>query len=128
MMKDGKISVVIIGGGETGTPLLRQLAEAPFVEILGVADLHEDAPGMVLAKEKGIPVTIDFMELARKGEEVDIIIEVTGVPEVRERLRTYMQESNNHHTIIMHEMIAILMMSLSRGKLVAMKHGEVEYN
>lgn len=126
-MKEGKISVVVIGGGETGTPLLRQLAEAPFVEILGVADLDEDAPGMMLATEKGIATTTDFMELVQKGSEVDIIIEVTGVSEVRERLRTYMQQSENHHTIIMHEMIAILMMSLSRGKLVDIKHGEIEY-
>lgn len=126
-MKEGKISVVVIGGGETGTPLLRQLAEAPFVEILGVADLDKDAPGMMLATEKGIVTTTDFMELVQKGSEVDIIIEVTGVSEVRERLRTYMQQSENRHTIIMHEMIAILMMSLSRGNLIDMKHGEVEY-
>lgn len=126
-MEERKISVVVIGGGETGTPLLRQLAEAPFVKILGVADLDENAPGMMIAKEKGITATTDFMELVQRGNEVDIIIEVTGVPEVRERLRTYMQQSENHHTIIMHEMIAILMMSLSQGCLVNMKHGEIEY-
>jgi predicted homoserine dehydrogenase-like protein len=127
-LKEGKIRIAIIGGGETGTPLLRQLVDADFVEVVGVADLQETAPGVVLAREKGIATTTDFMELAYKGEEIDIMIDVTGVPEVRERLRTYMQESGNNHTIIMHEMIAILMMSLSQGKLVAMKHGEVEYN
>lgn len=126
-MNNGKINIVIIGGGETGTPLLRQLAAAPFVNIIGVADLQETAPGMVFAKENGIAVTTDFMELVQKGSEIDIIIEVTGVPSVREQLRTYMQESANQHTIIMHEMIAILMMSLSQGELVAMKHEQVEY-
>lgn len=126
-MNNGKINIAIIGGGDTGTPLLRQLAKASFVNIVGVADLHEDAPGMVFAKERGIDITTDFMELAQKGSEIDIIIEVTGVPSVREQLRVYMQESANQHTIIMHEMIAILMMSLSQGELVAMKHSQVEY-
>lgn len=127
-MKNGKINIVVIGGGETGTPLLKQLAEAPFVTVLGVADLQEDAPGIVFARNQNIPTTTNFMDLVARGEEVDIIIEVTGVPAVREQLRTFMQESNNTHTIIMHEMIAVLMMSLSRGSLIDMKHGEVEYN
>lgn len=127
-MKDGKIRIVVIGGGETGTPLLKQLAEAAFVDVLGVADLQEDAPGISFAREKGISTTTNFMELVQRGEEVDIIIEVTGVPAVREQLRTYMQDSANHHTIIMHEMIAVLMMSLSLGSLIEMKHSAVEYN
>ena len=66
-------------------------------------------------------------KLAGLGESVDIIIDVTGVAEVRDRLRASMQESGNRHTIIMHEMIAILMMSLSQGRLVAAKHEAVDY-
>ena len=32
--------IVVIGAGETGTPLLQQLLNAPFVQVLGVADLN----------------------------------------------------------------------------------------
>jgi hypothetical protein len=39
-----------------------------------------------------------------------------------------MQESGNRHTIIMHELIAVLLMSLSQGKLVSMKHKSVDYD
>ncbi len=122
------IRIVLIGAGETGTPLLKQLLAADFVEVVGVADLNEDMPGIQLARQHGIATTQDFMTLVRLGDAVDIIIDVTGAAKVREQLRQYLQESGNHHTIIMHELIAVLLMSLSQGKLVSMKHGPVDYD
>jgi predicted homoserine dehydrogenase-like protein len=122
-----KIRIVLIGAGETGTPLLRQLLAASFVDIVGVADLSDEQPGIKLAKEHGVATTNDFMTLASLGTAVDIIIDVTGVAKVRDQLRHYLQESGNHHTIIMHELIAVLLMSLSQGKLVSMKHNPVDY-
>ncbi|MCU7853651.1 MAG: oxidoreductase [Candidatus Thiodiazotropha sp. (ex Monitilora ramsayi)] len=122
------IRIILIGAGETGTPLLRQLLAASFVKVVGVADLDDQMPGIQLAKEHGVQTTNDFMSLAQLGDEVDIIIDVTGVAKVREDLRQYMQESNNHHTIIMHELIAVLLMSLSQDELVSMKHNSVGYD
>ncbi|HYC43464.1 MAG TPA: oxidoreductase [Noviherbaspirillum sp.] len=122
-----KIRVGIIGAGETGTPLIKQLLDASFVEVLGVADLKDDMPGMALARARGIKTTNDFMDLAMLGHQIDIIIDVTGVQAVREKLREYLQASANGHTIIMHEMIAVLMMSLSQNKLVTTKHNQVDY-
>ncbi|MGE5466766.1 MAG: oxidoreductase [Ignavibacteria bacterium] len=121
------IRIVLIGAGETGTPLLKQLLAADFVEVIGVADLNDDMPGIQLARQHGIATTKDFMTLARLGDAVDIIIDVTGAAKVREQLRQYLQESGNHHTIIMHELIAVLLMSLSQGKLVSMKHNAADY-
>lgn len=122
-----KIRIGLIGAGETGTPLLTQLLNADFVEVVGVADLNDDMPGIQLARKHGIKTTNDFMDIARLGNNLDILIDVTGVPAVREKLRTFFHDSGNHHTIIMHEMIAILMMSLSQNKLVSMKHNQVDY-
>lgn len=122
-----KIRVGIIGAGETGTPLIKQLLDASFVEVVGVADLKNDMPGMLLARTHGIETTNDFMDIALLGHNVDIIIDVTGVPAVREKLREYMQANANGHTIIMHEMIAVLMMSLSQNKLITTKHNQVDY-
>ena len=120
--------IVVIGAGETGTPLLKQLLNAPFVQVLGVADLDLSLPGIALAKEHGVATTNDFMTLVSKGKEVDIIIDVTGAPKVRETLRKYMVDTGNDHTLIMHERIALLMMSLSAGQLVTGKHDKLEYN
>lgn len=122
------IRIILIGAGETGTPLLRQLLAAPFVKVVGVADLDDRMPGIKLAREHHVPTSNDFMSLVGLGDAVDIIIDVTGVAKVREALRRHMQESGNHHTIIMHELIAVLLMSLSQGKLVAMKHRSVDYD
>lgn len=119
--------IAVVGAGDTGTPLLKQLLTAPFVTVLGVADLDLTMPGIALAKEHGVKVTNNFMELAALGNEVDIIIDVTGAPKVREALRKHMVDSGNTHTLIMHESIALLMMSLSAGKLVSGKHGDQEY-
>lgn len=121
------IRVGVIGAGETGTPLLRQLLGAEFVEVVGVADLDPAAPGMVLARIHGCTTTGDLDDLADLGEGADVLIDVTGVPEVRDRLRQRLQESGNRHTIIVHELIAVLMMSLSQGRLVGTKHGVTDY-
>ncbi|OWW19762.1 hypothetical protein AYR66_09850 [Noviherbaspirillum denitrificans] len=84
-------------------------------------------PGMALARARNVKTTNDFMDIAMLGLNVDIIIDVTGVPVVREKLREYLQATANGHTIIMHEMIAVLMMSLSQNKLVTTKHNQVDY-
>ena len=126
-MPNSTFRVAVIGAGETGTPLLQQLLDAPFVTVLGVADLDPDAPGMRLARGRGVETTTDFMDLARLGDRLDVLIDVTGVPQVREALRQHMQDTDNRHTIIMHEVIVQLMLSLSKGALVRLKHGDVEY-
>ena len=119
--------IVVIGAGDTGTPLLKQLLDSSFVEVLGVADLDLGMPGIQLARQHGVTVTCDFMELVQQGDAVDIIIDVTGSAQVREQLRQHMVASHNNHTLIMHEQIALLMMSLSAGQLIDSKHGQQEY-
>ena len=126
MAKD-TFRIAVIGAGETGTPLLEKLMDAPFVNLLGVADLDADAPGMRLARERGVTTTTDFMDLARLGETVDVLIDVTGVAKVREALRQHMQDSGNHHTLIVHEMVVQLMLSLLSGRLVTLKHDVQDY-
>ena len=119
--------IVVIGAGETGTPLLQQLLNTPFVQLLGVADLNLEQPGVALAQKHQIPVTSNYMDLVQRDNKVDIIIDVTGAAKVREQLRQFMVESGNSHTVIMHERIALLMMSLSAGEVVGGKHGIQEY-
>ena len=126
-MKNGKIRVAIVGGGETGTPLLRQLLHAKFVEVTGVADLDTSAPGMQMAAEHGIATTTDFMDLVDERQAPDIVIDVTGVKQVRKSLREHMASTGNRRTVIMSEIEACLLMSLSRGSLVELKHGEQGY-
>jgi acetaldehyde dehydrogenase (acetylating) len=126
-MTNGKIRVAIVGGGETGAPLLSQLLAASFVEVTGVADLDTAAPGMRMAAARGIATTTDFMNLVSGHEAPDIVIDVTGVKAVRQGLREHMATTGNRRTSIMSEIEACLLMSLSRGSLVELKHGEQGY-
>ncbi len=126
-MPNKTFRIAVIGAGETGTPLLQKLLEAPFVELLGVADLDPEAPGIRLVRARGVTTTTDFMELARLGETVDVLIDVTGAPKVREALRQHMQDSGNHHTLIVHEVVVQLLLSLLAGQLVRLKHEALDY-
>jgi acetaldehyde dehydrogenase (acetylating) len=119
--------VGVIGAGETGTPLLRQLVDAPFVEVVAVADLNIDTPGMRFAKEHGVLVTHNGLDIAEMGPKVDILIDMTGSPKVRDDLRRYMQFSGNSHTVIVHERVAMLMLSLCTGEMATTLHGESGY-
>lgn len=120
--------IIVIGAGQTGTPLLRQLLAAPFVQVLGVAELDLSLPGVALARSHGVPVHQDYMDLLQQhGAAADIVIDVTGQAPVRETLRKHMVDSGNQKTVILHERIALLMMSLSAGTLVPSRHGDVAY-
>ena len=123
-----KIRIALIGAGETGTPLLRTLLAQEFVELVGIADLDSAMPGILLAQQNGVTTTNNFMDFLALGDQVDILIDVTGAPKVREQLRSALQERNNKHTIIMHEMIAVLLMSMAQGKLVSIKHNHLNYS
>ncbi|KAA0598639.1 putative homoserine dehydrogenase-like protein [Azospirillum lipoferum] len=126
-MPNDLFRVAVIGAGETGTPLLRKLLAVPFVELLGVADLDREAPGMRLADQHGVKTTTNFHDLAELGERLDVLIDVTGVPAVRESLRKAMQETGNHHTVIVHETVIQLMLSLLNGELVRLKRDMQDY-
>src|SRR5229473_478527 len=78
-------NVAIIGAGSGGSALLTILAPDPLVRIVGVAEIDPKAPGLRLAKRYGIPVTRNFRDLL-SSEEVDLVIDVTGNPEVEEAL------------------------------------------
>jgi predicted homoserine dehydrogenase-like protein len=121
-----KIRIAIIGAGQTGTPLLGQLIGMNFIDVVKIADTNEDAPGIIVARERNIPVTKDYMDIARMGRDVDMIIDVTGVKEVRNKLREYMAETDNKHTVIVPELVAILLLSLAKGELVR-GHGYQQY-
>lgn len=53
----------------------------PGIEIVGVADKDEGAPGIVLARELGLPVAANYRKFL-KAEGVDLIIDVTGDPDL----------------------------------------------
>jgi two-component system sensor histidine kinase DegS len=78
--------VVIIGAGRGGTSLLEIFYKDPLVKILGIADINPKAPGLALAKKLGIRTAADYRKLLGL-KHLEVLIDVTGNPEVEEELQ-----------------------------------------
>lgn len=114
MSKD-RVSVAIVGGGRTGTPLLKDFLERPYIDVVGVADMDLESPGAQLAREQGIFVCQYADVLAAKGENLDVIIEVSGDPDVKRALKEAFIAQGNKRTVIVSDIIARLIMSLAEN-------------
>ncbi len=79
-------NIAIVGGGRGGYAMLRVFQDIPDVKIVGIADLNPESVGMKLAEELGISTYTDFVEML-KINQVEIVVEVTGNPEVREKIK-----------------------------------------
>ncbi|HXM64679.1 MAG TPA: sigma 54-interacting transcriptional regulator [Terriglobales bacterium] len=73
--------IILIGAGRGGRALVELLRQDPSVEIVGVADKDEGAPGIVLARELGLPVAANYRKFL-KADAADLIIDVTGDPDL----------------------------------------------
>ncbi|BCO08233.1 hypothetical protein GF1_06090 [Desulfolithobacter dissulfuricans] len=96
------IRVAIVGGGAGCRDVLALLLSTPMrylrIQIVGVADIHKDAPGRRFAEEHGIPTTDDFRDFFRERESdeallPDLLIELTGSDEVLRQIFAVKPES-----------------------------------
>lgn len=107
-----KQSIAIVGLGRVGSVFLEELLRRPNknITVLAVAE-KGDTPGKAMATSNNIPV-LDIDALIAKGEEIDILFDLSGSVAVRKELREKMMAANNRHTIIATESIAQLIWSL----------------
>jgi predicted homoserine dehydrogenase-like protein len=113
IMVDEIVRVAIVGGGRTGAPVLEALLSVPYIHVVGVADRDSDSPGAVMAREHGIFYTEHADVLGAKADDVDLIVEVSGDPSVKPALKDAFRSQGNHDTIIVHDLVARLLMSLA---------------
>jgi predicted homoserine dehydrogenase-like protein len=104
-----------------GTPLITDLMSRPFIDIIAVCDVDTESRGATLARDNGVFVTGDVQELASMGEDIDVIIEVSGDPDVKPRLKNEFIRSGNRSTIIMHDLVARMMLSVMGDSDVLME-------
>lgn len=86
ILKDSRIAIV--GGGAFCKTLLELFFSHELdinPEIVGVADPDIHAPGLCLAKEKGIFTTTDYQALCR-SENIDLIIEITRASDTAQEI------------------------------------------
>ncbi|MCA1054764.1 sigma 54-interacting transcriptional regulator [Rossellomorea aquimaris] len=103
-------NVLIIGGGKGGTAILKILREVTLMKVIAITDVNEDAKGLQVAKECGIPFGRDWREFL--DDTVDIVIEVTGDQQVFEEVR----EARGKNTVLIPGSVAFLISKLLEEK------------
>ncbi len=91
-----KYNLAIVGMGRQGTSILTALVpphkKEDFLQVIGVADLNPEAPGILYACRHNLFVTVNFTELLQLPD-LDIIVNATGSPEVARQLNEQSSES-----------------------------------
>jgi methyl-accepting chemotaxis protein len=105
------MGVVIVGGGNGGAAMIRAFNSLQEVKIMGIADLNDQAPGIVLAREMGIATFNDFLDML-KLPGIEVIIDVTGVQVVRESIEANMPSN----ALLAEAKVAKLMWMLAHNK------------
>lgn len=102
---------MIVGGGTGGAAMLRTLHSLPEVKIMGISDINNQAPGIISAQEIGIATFSDCLDML-KLPGLEVIIDVTGVPAVRESLEANLPPD----ALLAEAKIARLMWMLAHSK------------
>jgi hypothetical protein len=79
------MNIALVGGGRAAVVLLDFFELQKDINVIGISDINESAPGIKHARELGIPTTTNSKELAQRPD-VKTIIELTGNPKVRAEL------------------------------------------
>ena len=123
-----KQSIAIVGLGRVGSVFLAELLrqESKNIAVIAVAE-SGDTSGKKLAQSHGIPV-LDIDALIAKGDGIDILFDLTGIPAVRKELREKLMADDNRHTVIATEAMARLIWSLISSETdLPVVHGKSGY-
>lgn len=123
-----KQSIAIVGLGRVGSVFLEKLLACANKGISIVAVAEKGAtPGAALAKANGIE-NISIDQLVAKSDKVDILFDLTGLPDVRKELREKLMAAGNRHTVIATESIALFIWRLiSDGEELPNVHAKTGY-
>lgn len=102
--------IAIVGGGQGGTTILGAFHGIEEFELLGLCDVNPEAPGIKVAKQLGVPAYVDLGELMNQPG-LEVIIEATGSPRVREAIENMKPES----AVLMDSCMANIMMTFVEG-------------
>lgn len=120
------MNLVIIGGGKASLILMDYFLSLEGFTIVGIADLNEDAPGILRAKELKIETTTRMEELIKR-RETQMVIEITGNEKVGQMvlglLRTDQEMISSRITKVMFDMIE----TQKRQRLLSSETLELEF-
>jgi pyrroline-5-carboxylate reductase len=104
--------IAIIGLGRIGSAFLSQMLQkrSQGIELVCAAEAA-DTPGRQLAVKSGIAIK-SLDDIVALGNRIDVIFDLTGLPDVRRELRDKLVASKNAHTVIASETIVRVIWAL----------------
>ncbi|KRI01554.1 homoserine dehydrogenase [Curvibacter sp. PAE-UM] len=104
--------IAIIGLGRIGSAFLSQMLQkrSQGIELVCAAEAA-DTPGRQLAVKSGIAIK-SLDDIVALGNRIDVIFDLTGIPEVRRELRDKLVAAKNAHTVIASETIVRVIWAL----------------
>ncbi len=106
------MKIAIVGLGRVGSKFISKMIGLveKGVEIIAVAE-KEETEGKKIAEKEGFSIKEEH-EIAAMGSAIDVIFDLTGQPEVRQKLRDILKQNKNLHTVIAPETVAYLICSI----------------
>ena len=104
--------IAIIGLGRIGSAFLSQMLQkrSQGIELVCAAEAA-DTPGRQLAVKSGIAIK-SLDDIVALGNRIDVIFDLTGLPDVRRELRDKLVAAKNAHTVIASETIVRVIWAL----------------
>lgn len=103
-------TVMIVGAGKGGSAILKIMKETAMLKVIAVVDHNIHAPGLLIAKEDGIPTGTDWRKFIM--QDIDIIVEVTGNKDVFIEIR----EAKRKDSVLIPGSVAALIANLMEEK------------
>ncbi|WCK55939.1 sigma 54-interacting transcriptional regulator [Aneurinibacillus sp. Ricciae_BoGa-3] len=116
-MGEQRMKVVIVGAGRGGTVLLKVLSRMESIQVVGIVDIDEHAPGVELARQCGIPVATSIESFL--AINFSVIIEVTG----RDKIHQHLKDNKPTGVVVIPAMIASVIVKLieEREQLISVR-------
>ncbi len=101
------IKIGIVGGNQKAASLIDALSQLENVQLTGLCDINNQAPGVLLARKLRVPVYASYREMLSRGR-LHLIFEVTGSRNVLDLLTREVPAE----TRVVEPMVASLIISL----------------
>lgn len=99
------INIALLGLGNVGEEFAEHFLEQiqngnKPIEIVAVAERDTGSAIALGFAHSNVPVYEDALEVAKHGDGIDIIFDLTGNDDLRKKLREQLQKTDNTHTVI----------------------------
>lgn len=116
-------NIGIVGAGQGGTSILKTIQGIPSITVVGICDVNQSAPGIILARDLGVKTYTDIQSMVSMPS-LDLLIEATGVQRVQEMINQH----KGDQVVVVDSHGANLMMTIveAREEMIAGLHREAE--